>query len=172
MRKLFFTLTFATLLVATAAGLHAQTPALQSFSSPEGRYSILFPGTPVQDTQTVNLKDGSSTVLYQATVGLESGNVAYLAVYSDYPDSYVAGDPQRLLASTRDSAISGKTLLTDEPISLNGVPGRAFTAKDDTWNYRVRQYIKGHRLYQLIIVSNSTHPATVSDQFVNSFTIW
>jgi hypothetical protein len=177
MRKLLSGLTYALLVIAAAGLLHAQVPgaaapALQSFSSPQGRFSILFPGTPIQDTQTVNLKNGGTTILYQASVELESGNVAYMVIYNDYPGTYGTGDPQTVLAGTRDGAVSGKTLLTDAPISLNGVPGRAFTAKDDTWNYTVRQYLKGQRLYQLIIVYNNAHPATVTDQFVNSFAIW
>jgi hypothetical protein len=77
-----------------------------------------------------------------------------------------------VLASTRDGAVGGKTLLSDTAISLNGIPGREFTAKDDTWNYTVRQYLNGKRLYQMIVVSNSANPATQISDFMTSFKIF
>ena len=57
-------------------------------------------------------------------------------------------------------------------INLNGVPGREFTAKDDNWNFTVRQLLQGKRLYQLIIVSKPDHPATQTSDFLNSFKIF
>ncbi len=145
----------------------------QSYTSNDGRFSVFFPGgAPKQESQAINLKGGGTSTLYQFWTELDSNNVSYMVMYSDYSAEYANGDPQAVLASTRDGAVSGKTLLTDNAISLNGVQGRAFTAKDDNWNYSVRQYLKGKRLYQLIVVSNSAHPATQTDQFFNSFSIF
>jgi predicted Zn-dependent protease len=94
-----------------------------------------------------------------------------MVMYNDYAAGQAAGDPQTVLAKTRDGAVKGKTLLSDKVISLNGVPGREFTAKDDNWNYTVRQYLQGKRLFQLIIVSNAANPATQTSAFLNSFKI-
>lgn len=94
-----------------------------------------------------------------------------MLMYNDYSSDYANGDPQSVLATTRDGAVNGKTLLSDKVISLNGVPGREFTAKDDTWNYTVRQYLQGKRLYQLIVVSTTSHPATQTPAFLDSFRI-
>ncbi len=172
MRKLFYALSLFALLFVTTTGILAQSPALQSFSSQDGRFSILFAGTPKFEAQPLDLKGGGKTTLNQFSVELDNGNVAYMVMYNDYAGTYATGDPQSVLVTTRDGAVTGKTLLTDAPITLNGVPGRAFTAKDENWNYTVRQYLKGQRLYQLIVVYNAAHPATVSDQFINSFQIW
>lgn len=180
MRKLLHTISLFALLFITYASISAQPPALQNFSSPDGRFSILFAGTPKQESETLYLggknKDTATSVdisiLNEFSVETDGGNVAYMVMYNDYLGNYADGDPQSILASTRDGAVKGKTLLTDNVVSLNGVPGRAFTAKDENWNYTVRQYLKGKRLYQLIVVYNAAHPATVSDQFINSFQIW
>ena len=67
--------------------------------------------------------------------------------------------------------MSGKTLLSDKAIGLNGVPGRQFTAKDGTWNYTMRQFLQGKRLYQLIVVSKTAHPETQISEFMTSFKI-
>ena len=77
-----------------------------------------------------------------------------------------------MLERFRDGAVSGKTLLTDEAINLNGVPGRAFTSRDkDGWLYDVHQFFVNKRLYQLIIVTNKDYTATYRDAFMNSFQI-
>jgi hypothetical protein len=165
------------LLLLAATVLSAQTgpapvPALQTFTSQEGRFRILFPGEPKQETQSIQLKGGESCSLIQFSVELENGYNAYMVMYNDYPAGYAGGDPQAVLLRTRDGALSGKTLLTDAPTDLNGIPGRAFTASDPTWNYTVRQFLKDKRLYQLIIVSSADHPAALIDRFIDSFQVW
>ena len=155
-----------------ASGALGGQSQLQTYTSAVGRFTVMFPGgSPKVDSQTVSLKGGGSTTLYQFWTELEDNNISYMLMYNDYSPDYANGNPQSVLATTRDGAVSGKTLLTDTAISLNGVPGREFTAKDDTWNYTVRQYLKGKRLYQLIIVSSASHPATQSSAFLNSFKI-
>lgn len=145
----------------------------QTFTSKDGRFTVYFPGgEPKQASQKVPLQGGGATVGYQYWTELESNNVSYMVMYNDFSGDYANGDPQATLASLRDGAVSKKTLLTDNAVSLNGVPGRSFTAKDGNWNYSMRQYLKGKRLYQLIVVSTNEHPATQADQFFNSLILW
>ena len=145
---------------------------LQPYTSAEGRFTVTFPGgTPELDSETVDLKDGGTTTLYEFWTELDNKNISYMLMYNDYSAEYANGDPQTVLATTRDGAVSGKTLLSDMVISLNGVPGREFTAKDDTWNYTIRQFLQGKRLYQLIVVSSAAHPATQTSAFLDSFRI-
>jgi hypothetical protein len=150
----------------------AGQPQLQPYTSIEGRFTVAFPGgTPKLDTETVNMKDGGTTTLYEFWTEPDNGNLSYMVMYNDYAADYGNGDPQTVLATTRDGALAGKTLLSDMVISLNGVPGREFTAKDDTWNYTLRQFLQGKRLYQLIVVSTAAHPATQTSAFMDSFKI-
>jgi hypothetical protein len=171
-KSLTSTLAFtAVLLFLVSTTTNAQA---QSYTSNEGHFSVTFPAGTTVSTKAdpINYKDGTTGTMNEFAVELEGGNVAYMVLYNDYTSAQANGDPQSVLANTRDGAVSGKTLLTDSAVTLNGVPGRAFTAKDDDWNYSVRQYLKGKRLYQLIVVSNAAHPATQIDQFMNSFTIF
>jgi len=151
----------------------ASIPAgMQPYTSDAGRFSVLFPGTPAQKTQQIALEGGASSTLFQTWVGLEDDNVAYMVFYNDYPPGYATGAPQAVLEAVRDGVVKGKTLLTDEPIDLNGVPGRAFTATDtDGLNYTVHEFLVGKRLYQLMVASSKDHPATMTDAFLNSFKI-
>ncbi len=145
---------------------------MQPYSSDDGRFSVQFPSGEVRhDTESVKLRDNASSTLNEFWVAEADGNVSYMVIYNDYPPNYTGGDPQSFLANTRDGAVKGDTLVSDIAISLNGIPGREFSTKDDKWNYTMRQFLKGNRLYQLIIVSNPDHPATQISDFLNSFRI-
>lgn len=155
-----------------SAAAQGDQSVLQPYTSSEGRFTVTFPGgSPKLNTETIDLKGGGKSTLYEFWTDVENGNISYMAMYNDYSADYANGDPQTVLAQVRDGAIKGKTLVSDMAISLNGVPGREFTTKDDNWNYTVRQFLQGKRLYQLIVVSSSAHPATQTSEFLTSFTI-
>ena len=162
----------AVMVVVLASLAPARGQHTQPYTSADGRFTVNFPqGEVKQDSQTINLKGGGITTLYQFYVGMADSTISYMVMYNDYPADYANGDPQSVLATTRDGAINGKTLQSDMAISLDGVPGREFTAKDDKRNYTVRQFLSGKRLYQLIVVSDSDHPATQTSDFMSSFKI-
>jgi hypothetical protein len=168
MRKLWIQIMVILLLFVGVAS--ADAPPMQTFNSTDGRFSVLLPGTPQQDSQTINLKGGGTTTLYQYWVEIDNNTITYMVMYNDYSAEYANGNAQAVLATTRDGAVKGKTLTSDVEFDLNGVPGRAFTASDDNgWNYSVHQFLNGKRLYQLIAVGTKDHPATLTDQFMNSF---
>jgi hypothetical protein len=150
------------------------TPPSKTFTSQDGHFSIRFAGTPKKETSEVKLADGASTTLTQYSVELDNSYVTYTIIYNDYPQQYANGNPQEILGSIRDGVIADKTLISDVPITLNGVPGRAFAAADlkKGWFYTIHYYLRGKRLYQLIIVNVTGHPAYLEDEFMNSFKIW
>lgn len=148
-------------------------PPSQQFISQEGRFSVVFAGTPKKESNPVPLEGGESTTMNQFSVALDDNNDSYMLLYNDYPADYANGDPRTILESLRDGSVKGKTLISDNAISLSGVPGRAFTSIDGNgWIFTVHQYLKGKRLYQLIVVGTAYHPAYLSDQFMSSFKIW
>ena len=162
----------AAALLSMGSAVWAVGQQMQPYSSDEGRFSVQFPSGEIKhDTEPVTLKSTDSSTLYEFWVEQAEGNVSYMVMYNDYPPNYANGSPDEILANTRDGAVKGKTLLSDIAISLNGIPGREFTAKDGTWNFTVRQFLKGKRLYQIIVVSSNDHPATQTSDFMNSFKI-
>jgi len=150
----------------------ANVAPMQTFTSADGRFSILFPGTPQQTSQTIPLKNSDSTTIYQFSAEADAGNTSYIVMYNDYSAAVVGGASQALLERTRDGAVAGKTLLTDVVIDLNGVPGRAYTAVDsDGYNYEVHEFLAGTRFYQLIITTSKGFTATQRNAFMSSFRI-
>ncbi len=179
-----------------ASGQGALTAPMKFFTSSEGRFSIMMPGTPVQGSQQAKISDSASTTIYQFEVSLANNNISYLLMYNDYPAGYAEDGPQAVLARTRDGAARSKTMNSDQAIEMTVsagpdassskdasdqgrssagavVPGRAFTCTDsDGYNYSVRQFLYGKRLYQLIVVSNKGMTAAQADEFMNSFRIF
>ncbi|MGA2568943.1 MAG: TIR domain-containing protein [Terracidiphilus sp.] len=152
----------------------APSNGMEPYTSNLGRFSILFPGTPQQATQPVNLPGGESVTLYQTYVSQDSDNIAYTVMYNDYPSEYTTGiDPQAILKGARDGATKGRTLTDDEVISLNGIPGRAIRATgSDGFSYAAHIFLDGSRLYQVVVVSNQNHPATLTEEFLSSFKVF
>lgn len=162
----------AAVLVLLAVVVVAGGQQMRPYTSTDGRFTVSFPqADPKQESVAMDLTGGETTTLHQFSVELADNNVSYTVMYNDYPANYADGDPQSVLATTRDGVIGGKTLLSDKAINLNGVPGREFTARDGPWGFAVRQFLKGKRLYQLIVVSSNDHPATRTSDFFNSFKI-
>ena len=143
-----------------------------TFTSNDGRFTVSFPQAEVkQKSRAFKPKGSKTTTVHEFWVELAGNNISYMVMYYDYQGDHADGDPQAVLATTRDGAVRGKALLSDTAISLNGVPGREFTARDRSWNYTVRDYLEGKRFYRLIVVSNIGHPATQILEFMSSFKI-
>ncbi len=148
---------------------------MQEFDSAEGRFSILMPGTPKADSEQVALTNDTparNATLYYFAVSQQNDNISYMVLYNDYPPDLANDAPEAVLQRARDGATQGKTLLTDTPVVLNGVPGRAYSYRDsDGTTFDVHQYLAGRRLYDVMIVTNKNYTAKDRDAFMNSFTI-
>ncbi len=154
------------------AGTPATAPQLQPYSSTAGRFSVLFPGPPTQNVRPLRLSDTVSVSMYQ--FHCEEGNSSYLVIYNDYPEQYVAGEPQTLLERVRDGIVSATkaTLNSDQPVDLNGVPGRLLKLTDQLGNtYTVLDLLDGQRLYQVMVSVGAGSDANHAENFVNSFRI-
>ena len=157
-------------LVASAAVAQTAASPMKEFKTPDGRCSVQMPGTPSYETQDVPLQGGVKAQMNEWYVETDSQNISYMLMFNDYPPAYANGDAASMLIKFRDGATAGKTLLSDTTITLNGVPGRAFTTKDtDGWLYDVHHFFLNKRLYQLIVVTAPGRTAPYRDAFMNSF---
>ena len=174
MRK--YQICLAAVLLSMGGAVWAAGQQAEPFSSDAGRFSVQFPFGWVKHNQApVKLDGGGSSTLYEFWVEQASGDVnyvSYIVMYNDYPPNYANDGTDAALGRDRDSALKGKTLLSDKAINLNGVPGREFTAKDDTLNVSIRQFLSGKRLYQLIGEANYAIPEAQISDFMNSFKIY
>jgi hypothetical protein len=148
----------------------AGEPALQAFHSKGGGFSVQIPGTPQLSAQAVTTDAGPVSLFMYIS---QTPSAVYMIGYSDYPSDVVKESNQDHLKGARDGAIknTNSTLLTDTPISLNGVEGRAFTAETPTMFLDAHIYYRNYRLYQLVVVHDKKSVAKNRDVFMNSFKI-
>jgi hypothetical protein len=144
------------------------------FKSEEGGFSIVAPYALQETSQSVNTEAGTIEVhMFIA----EQGQEAWLVGYSDYPEEIVqASDPEAILAGARDGAVANVNgqLVSDTEISLDGYPGREFSASvtqnGQDFVLRQRVFLVGNRLYQMVvIVPKGTESSTEVEDFLHSF---
>ena len=143
--------TFATLLILISATLaYAIQTEWIKFTSPEGRFSVLFPREPkfeaVMDPQIKEVTN------YRYSE-LETG-YGFICEYHDVTST--GADLQNFLDLTRDGFIrgAGANKIGEEKISLGDYPGRelqfVITVNNGTdITARTRIFIVGKRLYSL-----------------------
>jgi hypothetical protein len=150
-----------TLAALLACGVVAQDPpppakeysqnTWKEFSSKEGRFSVLLPGTPKQfDYITENpLGPIASRVFI-----VESDISACYVSYSDLPNSgpLKPKEQKEMLDSTRDRVLTdGAKLFSESDVSVSGTPGREFLAEKKGVILRGRMIYVNGRLYLLML---------------------
>jgi hypothetical protein len=144
------------------------------FSSAEGAFSVLMPGTPTEQTQTQDTELGTIDV---HSFTFEQNGVAYLVGYNIFPAAVTeAATPDSMLDGARGGqveAVKG-TLMNEEEITLGAYLGRDLEIQiensDGTSSLRSRIFLVGDRLYQVMVVGpkgQSTSPDTT--KFLDSF---
>ncbi len=168
MKKASITL-LVLLIAALPFALQGQTGWIK-YNSPEGRYSVLFPGEPKLTTQDTTAATGEKMLQYLA-MSSDSGAV-YMVGYFDS-----AANMTFSFDKARDgfvAAVKG-TLLAEKAISLDGNPGRelkvlAKISEADELIMMVRFFQAGMRIYVIqLIVPKSSEAATSAEKNVNYF---
>jgi hypothetical protein len=163
----------STQLNAVAAAVQTETPWIK-FSSPEGRFSALFPHEPKFESAAATDSSGITNYRYS---DLESG-YAFICEYFDVASP--VADVQHFLDVTRDGIVrgAGATLVGEEKTSLKTYSGRelqmALKVDEGTEiNILTRIYLVDKRLYSLTFLHVKTMDATVAadrgKKFFSSF---
>ena len=149
-------------------------PAWGPFSSPEGNFSILMPGTPSHATNAVNTAVGTIDMhMYSRELG---NNTAYAVIYSDYPEFITRASPDKVLDGGRDGAIANSKgkLISEQNIFLDGghagreikidIPGKGLM--------KIRAFLVRNRLYQVMVAApGDVIDSEESRKFLTSFNL-
>ena len=148
-------------------------PEWKEFSSKDGRFTVLMPGTPEQE-QADTESDFGKGVLHMNTV--QAGKVMYGAHYCDFPAKIKKAPTQQVFDSSRDGAVDnldGK-LADEKEIKLGDYPGREIRIEVAGGKrlFRVRVYLVDQRLYQVVVFgTKATATSKEADKFLDSFTL-
>lgn len=162
-----FSAVSATLLAFAASLAWGDTVA-----SKDGHYSANFPGPAKESTQTVTTDSGPTTA---HILTYQTPKAIFTALYSDYPPRAVGRVPVDVVyAGAIDGAArkAGGTLRSSVPIQVESVTGReaVFDAPNKTETVRVRYFLVGNRLYQVMYDGPSgTEKSQEATNFLNSF---
>jgi TonB family protein len=157
------------------------TASWKKFESQRGGFSVLFPGTPEEDTQKV-AEDGQEVVV---RVLKFKALAEYTVMYLDIPAGQtvnVEAARKVLDASARQAfEMFQATPLEQKEITLDGHPGLSYVVRlPEGVVMRLRAYAAPGRLYQLMILTPSEQGATddqrrfyeaTANKFLDSFTL-
>ncbi|MFH7030913.1 MAG: hypothetical protein ACHBN1_37605 [Heteroscytonema crispum UTEX LB 1556] len=148
------------------------------FTAPDGRFTVLMPGTPTTVNQTQKTFMGEINL--QLVIGQPpKQEVAYVVAYNDFPDSYgQMADPQEVLSNAQAMALktTQSNLLTQRDIrSSNGHPGKEIEYLNPGGKVtRNRMYFAEGRLYQVMVITTKKQQKTLAATmtgFLNSFNV-
>ncbi len=159
------------ILLAFSLWSHGATAA-DKFNSESGKYSVAFPAKPTASEKEIETPVGKLT-MYVAALEVKK-DLGFIVIHVDYPEAVKQQKAKDVLKRTRDGSRGPNDILIDEKeLTLDGrIPGLEYILKkEDGIYYRVRVYLDGARLYQVIV---STARATDlkdprADDFLDSF---
>ena len=151
----------------------------KEFSFEAGAFSVLMPGEPERQTETVETDLGQIELTMFITE-LDEETVFFVS-YSDYPGHIVdQAEPYAILENARDSTISSQQgdLKQSYRLTLSGHPGLEYLADTKIegrdaliW---ARSYLEKNRLFQILAMAlkHGEEPAESHeeiDRFLRSF---
>lgn len=162
------------------------TATWTEFSSTEGKYRILFPGTPFQWSIPLEMLSTPST--FYGTAYASAGQ--YTVMYLDYAETPAPTDRAAMKSflddlrdgqKDRQEQTGGKlTVVSETDITFDGYPGRFMVAGlNDIAIYRVKTIVVKNRVYCITALmprddSKASDPKVydrLSMKFINSFSL-
>ncbi len=143
-----------------------------SFTSHEGRFTVLMPAKPKIEVKDTDTAQGT---LPLHLISASNENAYFLISYNDFPNVDEA-NKQAALEAGRTGAIEsmGGQLVSERKISIGSNPGLEFSAKKVSEGSEIianaRLYFVGHRLYQMLVLAYKPHADSPDIQkFLTSF---
>jgi hypothetical protein len=127
----------------------------ETFTSKAQGFSILFPGTPKEQTSKVPSALGELT-LHNFLLETHQGKAAWIVTSTDYPAGTVKADNQDAIldgvVKGAAQGVKGK-LISSSKTTLDKNPGRVMQADVPNLGvYHSRMYLVGDRLYQIVVL--------------------
>ena len=164
------------IIVSVQARQPVQLAQLQwkEFSSKEGGFTVLMPGTPTQKTTSMG-GEFLSIDGHTFNVALENDSISYTVFYADLPSEMTQLSAE-LILSTIASALSSQNnlrVLSEQDIHLGSYPGKEFRLENSGKAIvRHRVYWVKQRVYQVAVETPVDREKALSidiEKFLNSF---
>jgi hypothetical protein len=166
---------YTTILLVTVivSGIGFKQDSSTFFKSKAGKFSIIFPGQPVESSSKVETEVG--TVKLHMFMHEASDTKAFMVAYCDYAKKHIAGtEPFTLLDGAKDGVVGQfkATITSENKSNFQGFPSIDFVAEGDEYNTSYKLLLVNNRLYQVgILVSGKQVTELETKSFIGSFMI-
>ena len=145
----------------------------KEFHSNAGRFTVMMPGDPTEDSSRVTTAIGPVDVhmFHHDEIFL-----SFLVGYSDLPDRPdMTFNTDKMFDGSRDEVVRkvSARVISEQPIIVDGNPGRLIVLeKDNNLNMKLKLVWLRPRLYQVVIAANDIRAGSADiDRFMDSFKI-
>jgi hypothetical protein len=150
--------------------VRAAPPAM--VQSPEGGFSVAFPG-PVTEDRRVQPTDVGEVTLHTFIAASPQEDTAYYVSFTDFPPEAVARvSPREVVDRASQGALEalGATAVSAKPVQMDGLyPGQEVGGVSGPRRLRGRFFMVGPRLYQQLLLHPEGRPPGDADRFFDSF---
>ena len=150
----------------------AQPPGTQLQKlAPEEGFTVLFPSQVEPQRNSVDIKGGKVNTASWVT---EVEGIRYSVSTTDYPEKVIAAyTPHNFLNEIKNGIVNQikGTLSSEQELTLQDYPGKAFTVSSTAGEVRSRVYLVGPRLYTLLVVYNPSIGAPKAEEFLGSLAL-
>jgi hypothetical protein len=140
--------------------------------SPEGGFSVAFPG-PVTEDRRVQPTDVGEVTLHTFIAASPQDDTAYYVSFTDFPPEAVAKvSPKEVVDRASQGALEalGATAVSAKPVQMDGgYPGQEVGGVSGPRRLRGRFFMVGPRLYQQLLLHPEGRPPRDADRFFDSF---
>lgn len=148
LQKFFVLVMAVSMLLLSVAGQAQQDQSTATFTSKEGAFSVILPGTPKEKSEDISSNNGPTT-LHTFIVERDEGRRFFLVGYSDYQTKLDADTSLTNVISGQVESLKGK-ITSDKTVTLAGYPGRSVTIEAEGIDFYSTVYVAGNRLYQIM----------------------
>lgn len=149
---------------------------LEPFSHKDGKFTVMAPGPMTYSEHTASSPIGK---LKMHAFMKPIGNRLFMLSYNDYPPLITKfSTPKKMLQGAAKGAIKKfkpSKIISQKSIKLGNVPGLAFHAhgvrKTMKLDFYGRFFVKGSRLYQVIVAQKRGLSKDIALKYIQSFQI-
>lgn len=154
----------------------AQDAKPYELKSKDGKFTVTFPGKPMESVQKVPLKGTDKQIVVTNNVVEVGKGAAYIVAYNDYPAGILAADGKKVLEGVRDGNMGKDAELVEDKVGTFGdakLPMREFTFTKNKLHFRNKLILDGNRLYQVMIVADNEKELTseTAKKYYESFSL-
>lgn len=159
-------------LFTTSLPAFAATTKPVKYTSPDGNFSITFPGTPEKTSEELETANGSVTL--QGVIYAPSEEVAFVIAYSDIVSKEVSKkEAYKLLMDEKKGELTSPGTTQDgkeKKNSYKNYAGLYFKTRKDNLYGITQTYLIKKRLYQILMAKGGSYPTPKEiKDFIGSF---